>query len=204
MRTLRFRSCWTSRNCSVFFTKRAREALNVQRETARRALLHQQGGFLAATNQYGWLRGKILSVLWQETVKRTFRTCRCMFDGLNVKQMRDFPNGRGNCYLDFLRKPIELLKINEKFCNGSNTRSLDEMSYFTTYYSARNQFERFREFLVLITRFEFEFCRPGNYFFERFEFLVCSKFNHKQCGRTCACAGPVCAHRIPIRMLWCP
>ena len=25
-------------------------------------------------------------------------------------------------------------------------------------------------------------------FFERFEFLVCSKFNHKQCGRTCACA----------------
>ena len=25
-------------------------------------------------------------------------------------------------------------------------------------------------------------------FFERFDFLVCSKFNHKQCGRTCACA----------------
>ena len=25
-------------------------------------------------------------------------------------------------------------------------------------------------------------------FFERFEFLVCSKFNHTQCGRTCACA----------------
>ena len=25
-------------------------------------------------------------------------------------------------------------------------------------------------------------------FFERFEFLVCSKFNHTPCGRTCACA----------------
>ena len=25
-------------------------------------------------------------------------------------------------------------------------------------------------------------------FFERFEFLVCSKFNHTLCGRTCACA----------------
>ena len=26
------------------------------------------------------------------------------------------------------------------------------------------------------------------YFFERIEFMVCSKFNHTQCGRTCACA----------------
>ena len=25
-------------------------------------------------------------------------------------------------------------------------------------------------------------------FFEGFEFLVCSKFNHTQCGRTCECA----------------
>ena len=33
-------------------THRAREALNVQFETARRALLHQQGEFLAATHQH--------------------------------------------------------------------------------------------------------------------------------------------------------
>ena len=33
-------------------TPRAREALNVPRETARRALLHQQGQFLAATHQH--------------------------------------------------------------------------------------------------------------------------------------------------------
>ena len=26
------------------------------------------------------------------------------------------------------------------------------------------------------------------FFFERFDFLVCSKFKHTQCGRTCACA----------------
>ena len=44
------------------------------------------------------------------------------------------------------------------------------------------------ESLELIGRFEFEFCRCGNYFFEGFEFLVFSKFNHTQCGRTCACA----------------
>ena len=32
-------------------TQRAREALNLQRDTARRALLHQEGEFLAATHQ---------------------------------------------------------------------------------------------------------------------------------------------------------
>ena len=31
---------------------RAREALNVRRETARRVFLHQQGEFLVATHQY--------------------------------------------------------------------------------------------------------------------------------------------------------
>ena len=33
------------------------------------------------------------------------------------------------------------------------------------YYSTGNQFERFRGFLELISRFEFEFCRRENYFF---------------------------------------
>ena len=56
------------------------------------------------------------------------------------------------------------------------------------YHAADNQFERFRGFLDLISRFEFEFRRGENYICERFEFLVCSKFNHTQCGRTCACA----------------
>ena len=33
------------------------------------------------------------------------------------------------------------------------------------YHAAGNQFERFRGFLELISRFEFEFCRRENYFF---------------------------------------
>ena len=33
------------------------------------------------------------------------------------------------------------------------------------YHSTGNKFERFRGFLELISRFEFEFCRRGNYFF---------------------------------------
>ena len=32
------------------------------------------------------------------------------------------------------------------------------------------------------------FCVAAEMFFERFDFLVCSKFNDTQCGRTCACA----------------
>ena len=55
------------------------------------------------------------------------------------------------------------------------------------YHSAENKFER--------SRFEFDFCRCGNYIFERFEFLVCSKFNHTQCGHTRACAvACLCPH----------
>ena len=42
------------------------------------------------------------------------------------------------------------------------------------YYSDRNQFERFPGFLELISRFEFEFGRC-EFFFEGFEFLVCSE-----------------------------
>ena len=53
--------------------------------------------------------------------------------------------------------------------------------------SARNLFERFRGFLFLISRFEFDCCRCGNYFLNDSNFW-CSKFNHTQCGRTCACA----------------
>ena len=50
---------------------------------------------------------------------------------------------------------------------------------YRTYHSTGNKFERFRGFLELISRFEFEFRRRENYFFfERFEFLV----------RSCECA----------------
>ena len=54
-----------------------------------------------------------------------------------------------------------------------NTEENDDMLE-DNYHSTGNKFERFRGFLELISRFEFEFCRRGNYFFEGFEFLVCS------------------------------
>ena len=45
-------------------------------------------------------------------------------------------------------------------------------------------------FLELISRFEFEFCRRGNFFVNDSNFLVCSKFNHTQCGPyMCLCCG---------------
>ena len=61
------------------------------------------------------------------------------------------------------------------------------------YHSARNNFERFRGFWELFSRFEFDVRHCENYFFERFEFLVCSKFNHMQRDCTCACA-VACSH----------
>ena len=36
------------------------------------------------------LQGKTLSVLWQETTRRTTVMCRCKFDSSNKKHMRDF------------------------------------------------------------------------------------------------------------------
>ena len=50
---------------------------------------------------------------------------------------------------------------------------------FQILHAAENKFERFRGFLELVSRFEFDFRRRGN-FFEGFEFLVCSTFNHMQ------------------------
>ena len=57
---------------------------------------------------------------------------------------------------------------------------------------ARKEIRTISGFLELIGRFEFDFRRRG-FFLERFEFLVCSMFNHMQ--RDCACACAVaCLH----------
>ena len=59
-------------------------------------------------------------------------------------------------------------------------------------------------FLKLISRFEVEFRRCG-FFFEGFEFLVCSMFNHMHIETVhVRVLRPVCTHTIPIRMLWRP
>ena len=68
------------------------------------------------------------------------------------------------------------------------------LRFFVKYYSARNQFERFRVFLELISRFESEFCRCANYFLKDSNFW-CVHVN---------VPWPVCAHAIPFRMLWLP
>ena len=39
---------------------------------------------------------------------------RCKFDSSNMKQMRVFLKDSGNCYLDFPKKQIKLLRINKK------------------------------------------------------------------------------------------
>ena len=47
--------------------------------------------FLLPLINMKWLRGKTLSILWQETVKHTITACRCKFGNWNMKQTRGFP-----------------------------------------------------------------------------------------------------------------
>ena len=85
-------------------------------------------------------------------------------------------------------------------CCFSNSIILGPLeSEWDMHHAARNKFERFRRrgerVLELFSRFEFDFSSLRKLFFERFEFLACSKFNHTQCGRTCACAvACLCPH----------
>ena len=73
------------------------------------------------------------------------------------------------------------------------------------YHARRNKFERFRGLSELISRFEFVFFVAKNIFFERFEFLVCSKFNHTHhVAVHVPVLWPVFDHAIPVRMLWRP
>ena len=65
------------------------------------------------------------------------------------------------------------------------------------YHATGNKFERFRVFLELISRFEFEFCRLENYFFERFEFLVCSC----ECAVACLCPRNSISHVVASVMI---
>ena len=89
--------------------QRAQKDLNVQRETARRAFLHQQGEFIAATRQHEVAaRQKLVSALARK-MKRTIITCRCKFGNSNMMQMRDFPKDKRNCHRDSLKKQIKLL-----------------------------------------------------------------------------------------------
>ena len=73
------------------------------------------------------------------------------------------------------------------------------------YHSRPNKFERFWWFLELIGRFEFEFCRRGNYIFliDSIFWCVQSSITHNVAVHV-PVMWPVCAHRIPIRMLWRP
>ena len=49
--------------------------------------------------------------------------------------------------------------------NHSHVATRAERIRNSEYHSTGNKFERFRGFLELIRRFEFEFCRLENYFF---------------------------------------
>ena len=59
-------------------------------------------------------------------------------------------------------------------------------------------------FLQLSNTFEFDICRCGNYyFFSRFEFIVCSKFNHTQMWPyICMCCGLLVPTQFHFECRW--
>ena len=56
------------------------------------------------------LRGKTLSIFRQDIAKHTTATCRRRFGNSNMKQMRDFPKDKWNCYRDSLRGANQALE----------------------------------------------------------------------------------------------
>ena len=72
---------------------------------------------------------------------------------------------------------------------------LAENTPLTGYHSAENKFERFSGgFLELISKFEFEFRRRGNFFLKDSTFwCVQSSITHTPCGCPCVCA-VACLH----------
>ena len=94
-------------------TRRARESLNFQRETARRPLLPQQGDFPAATHQYeAAARQNLVSTL---ATNNEAHNDYVQMQVRQLKHARNVPKDKGKCYRDFLRKQIKLLEISEKF-----------------------------------------------------------------------------------------
>ena len=75
-----------------------------------------------------------------------------------------------------------------------------EILIFGTYHSGRNKFERFRVFLELISRFEFEFCRRGNYIFEDSNFWCIQSSTKSNVAVHVPVLWPVCTYTIPFRM----
>ena len=108
-------SSWTSRNCELV-TQRAREALNVQRETARRASLHHRGKFPTATHQYEAVARQLhASALARNSEAHNYNV------QIQVRQFEQAADARSSqrhrelFYVDCPRKQIKLLGISEKF-----------------------------------------------------------------------------------------
>ena len=94
-------------------TKRAREALKDQSETARRALLHQEGEFLAACHQHEAVGRQILVSALARTNEVHSYNVQIQVRQLEQEADARFSQDRGISYLDFRRKHIKLLKISE-------------------------------------------------------------------------------------------
>ena len=165
-----------------------------------------QGSVLCVGNQAMNMPEIKLNVMWKEHLAHCMESARKidgeqiqfifhLFLGSKTNEMEWIRQGKGeygqNFYIrktNYPRRVVFMgmmneIAINSKEATGGKAQFLQDAERNAAYHSTGNQFDRFRGFLELISRFEFEFCHQKNYFFEGFEFLVCSC----ECAVACLC-----------------
>ena len=123
---------------------------------------------------------------------QSFIRCSLWFDSGYI--LRQSTAACGRC--SFLDKVCSLFVVQRQVpgCPDIPVVRRGSSPWSSSYHSTGNQFERFRGFLELISRFEFDVLRRENFFLNDSNFW-CVHVN---------VPWPVCAHAIPFRMLWRP
>ena len=125
--------------------------MNDQRETARHALLHQPGEFLAVTHQYeAAARQHLVSTLARNNEARN-KMFRCNFGNSNMKQTRDFPKTQGTVVAILSRSKSSSSRSARNF---GNIRSMETRGASTrlTYRSESSSVTHGRLFATISSR----------------------------------------------------
>ena len=92
-------------------------------------------------------------------------TMRIRMEGSQGKNHEDHIAGKGMNLLSHYNLVHKIVRVPEAMKMPDAKATVDKgWENLETYHAARNLFERFRGFLELISRFEFEFCRRGIFF----------------------------------------
>ena len=104
-------STWTSRSGSICYTTSRRSSECSARNGSTCSTPSTRRTSSCHSSTRSGCETKTLSILWKEIVKHTITTCRCKFGESNMKHMRDFPRGKGHCFVRFSQEANPALDI---------------------------------------------------------------------------------------------